>query len=775
LPGQAQNLDVTKTRCAAELGGVESAPAACRRATELAWCARTKFDAVLQTARTTFDRCAEVCPEPRKLADILPTFAFERRQNRTISSKLHHSSAVSSEILMIGDAARRLDLISKVRDCGYEVMLADSRDVMTHLRQSASSLPVAIVVCMDDVPAAELLASLRRSREGANIPVLLHAALRNDRYNLADLLDLGADHIVVEPVDFAGLRQALLELAGPPANSSVEAAGRPREEPADSGLWEGAGQLGGPGTAELEVEERVVTHPGSANVGADPGDSGDRFEIELASMGMEVIPDVEPEGDTLEADDPQTHLGLEPNARATFARAHRGAPRSPAETAPLNVETLARSGHQGENDTRILKAPRIDARTEDDLSRLRAGSGAGGTLERGLQLAAGGQRSESGQGLEREAFARTSIVDQTREESGGRAKLESALPFEYGGLGTAGRIVDLELARLIWWLHQRAYDGILELAGPSGLRRLVWQHGQLVGASSTAASDRVSSILAAKGWLTRQQSESLQIYESALNSNHEAIVRLIARQGLLKPREIAMASEVILLHVIGSALNSTQGTWRLLAPDWQVESSNLHLPPLRALVVFVLRYAEAGQLALWLQAFELTPYWRTDDPQATLDHLAGLAGVPANKLQWLLACDGLTPLSELNKDNDPASLAWCYLLHVIGAIELPLHSGSDQSIDAIEIDHLRINERLHLAREGNYFALLGLAPGASEAEIRRAGHELSELFSPPLIEPESALRFSAQLHEIRAAIHAAAELLSEENLRRAYGAHWSAN
>ena len=69
----------------------------------------------------------------------------------------------------------------------------------------------------------------------------------------------------------------------------------------------------------------------------------------------------------------------------------------------------------------------------------------------------------------------------------------------------------------------------------------------------------------------------------------------------------------------------------------------------------------------------------------------------------------------------------------------------------------RILERLRLAREGDYFELLGLARDAARSEIRQAHAELISTFADDALEPESRTRHARELRELRAAIERVGE------------------
>jgi hypothetical protein len=145
---------------------------------------------------------------------------------------------VSGEILIVGDASRRRELVERVSGLGYAVDVCSPRELARVIRTELR--PAAIIVAMEDTDPALLLAGLRRTRDGAAIPVVLYGRLGGAIRDLADVLDLGGDQFVEDPASSATLREVLLELAGAPSGGregatrghgsgrEVRGAGQPR-------------------------------------------------------------------------------------------------------------------------------------------------------------------------------------------------------------------------------------------------------------------------------------------------------------------------------------------------------------------------------------------------------------------------------------------------------------------------------------------------------------------------------------------------------------------
>src|SRR5690606_11959536 len=111
---------------------------------------------------------------------------------------------------------------------------------------------------------------------------------------------------------------------------------------------------------------------------------------------------------------------------------------------------------------------------------------------------------------------------------------------------------------------------------------------------------------------------------------------------------------------------------------------------------------------------------------------------------WLRRFDGRHGVAALLSDgaDEQALFALLLTLDLAGCVELreqpePIVEGSR---DPAQIDGERILERLRLAREADYFELLGVARDASRSEIRQAHSELGTTFADDALEDEARRR-----------------------------------
>ena len=136
------------------------------------------------------------------------------------------------QLLIVADPDRGRDVAEQVRALGYDANTCAPRELNRMVRMADP--PDAVMLSADDADPSLVLAGLRRSRRGASIPVLVFAAMGGDIKDLADVLDLGGDGFVPEPIEDDVLSQALDELVGPPEEPQLDAP-RARERRGSSG------------------------------------------------------------------------------------------------------------------------------------------------------------------------------------------------------------------------------------------------------------------------------------------------------------------------------------------------------------------------------------------------------------------------------------------------------------------------------------------------------------------------------------------------------------
>ncbi|HEY0133272.1 MAG TPA: hypothetical protein VGB85_04305, partial [Nannocystis sp.] len=279
------------------------------------------------------------------------------------------------EIFIVGDRSHRGALIPRVQDLGYTVTPVRERELSG--RVASSPAPAAVLVCLGETNASELVDAVRRGRD--DVPVVLLGSLGGELRDLADVLELGADHFLAAPVGDEELARVLAELAGPGAPTVIEAeegagaeAGDLEDEDEldeeDEPVRPLTGRLRGrspvPGQLHRSLEmlaARLQTH--------ESGDA-EPDNLDLESLGLDATPDVDGELDPQvgplltdpESSDPAAPQRPEPTQRisarprpVTDHEDSRGAMQG-EDTQQLQLRDEAEAGHV-RRDMEELAAP----------------------------------------------------------------------------------------------------------------------------------------------------------------------------------------------------------------------------------------------------------------------------------------------------------------------------------------------------------------------------------------------------------------------------------
>jgi hypothetical protein len=664
---------------------------------------------------------------------------------------------VLPEVLIVGESTRRDALAGRVRALGYEAAVCGPDAVAG--RVSANPPPAVVVVCIADTDTPALMATLRSTGAGAAIPVTLCGSFGGSIRDLADVLDLGADHFLEEPVTDDLLVSALEGLAGPPPRAPDMPAEPISEEPDEADV---GNQTFDSWPVRTEVIDEPPPPPPSSRTRSisdhkplpppDPvigqlhrtlGMLGDRRrepeatgevegdDLDLAGFGLDEMPDLELDADVV--DPGESHDRLEVGEVNVIA----------SGTAPFGLTTGRRQ--IGPRETTVL-------------------------LE------------EPGPLLERRPLPRTGRRagdTDPKSVTGADDRPRRAVPLP---IERRGSLAAVEVPRLLWRLHRGEFDGAVALVRSRVEKRLWMEAGQIVFARSNLGQDRLVDGLLRRGLLTRAQYEAAR--RLAAKEPRRA-GQLLVEAGLLKPGELPRVLREHLSHIVDSTFPWTDGSWELVPGEKCEEAVRLETPTALVLAAGVRHRMEPAQLVALLGGLDQFPRLRTD----AVDRMGGIAAL-ADQLvmspseEALLArLDGKTSLRRLLDGagagpdalevDEAELLALVYVLHVLEVVDVVGEAQPEPASDhdPVALDGQRITERLKLAREADYFALLGLDRAATRADVRRAWSELGRTFADESLEPRTRTELADQLAELRSALDEARDILCDDALRSAYLAH----
>lgn len=594
---------------------------------------------------------------------------------------------MAPEVLIVGEASRRADLLERIVGLGYEAAVC----TRTALEQRIArvDVPGAVVVCTEDVDPRALMTALRATRRGSGVPVTLYGPLGGRSGDLADVLDLGADHFLEAPATDDALAAALDELLGP--------SGRPAATSASSGS-----HLAVPSNGRSDADTDIVM--GQLHRTLDilearlrEREDVESDELDLDALGVPALPEVDEGSGTSGAASDSLEL---PSTSAPRARA------------PARRDRTERLGHG-------------EARREE------------GTSSRATSTHDGPPSGVQPPVAER------------------------------------GSLDRMEVPRLLWTLHRARYSGSLVIEQGRVEKRLRWQDGEITSATSNVGHDRLIDGLLRRGLLTREQyAHARRLVASGSGPSGARLVEA----GMLKPAELSRVLRAHFIRIIDSTFPWTEGQWRL-APGEASEEEGLAGTPVSLVVAEGVRHRmESAQLLALLGGVELRPRFVVES--ATEGGTRGLAErllMSASEEAWLGRLDGTATLRELlarPETDELELLGLVYTLHVLEHVELAAQVEEPAAVaaplDPVGLDMARIDERLQLGREGDYFAVLGVPRDAARLEVRRAHADLLLTFDEANLERTVAQRLRAELEELRDLLDEARDVLADEGLRSAY-------
>ncbi|HET6585862.1 MAG TPA: DUF4388 domain-containing protein, partial [Nannocystaceae bacterium] len=492
---------------------------------------------------------------------------------------------------------------------GYEVELVPPAGACDRIADGV--LPRVVVVCLADVDPPDFMTSLRRVQRGAAVPVTLYGSLGGTVLDLADVLDLGADHFLEEPVGDDQLASALEALAGPPNAEPMRDA-----EPVEPA------EISWPTSTEVidEPEPRLRPASESSTRTSDPvigqlsrtldfladrrtrsDDEAD--DLDLASLGIEVVPELEADQGALDPAESQDRLEV-----AELRVLH---PAAPAGTG---------TGSGADRRGRASIGPRESTVLLEDSSPLPS---------RPMQLAE--PIAEQGTGPGRE---RTAPVVAVTSEIADRPRRRVPLPLERDG-----DLSTVEVPRLLSKLYRSRFTGRLALTSARVEKAMWFDSGALVYARSTAGHDRLIDGLVRRGLVTRDQyDEARSMIESAPRRAGQVLVEA----GFLKQSELVTALQDHLARIVDSTFAWSEGTWTL-EPDVRCDEPVLLTIPTAVLLVDGIRERlEPAQLWTLLGGPRAHPRLRDGaaaNPTARRE-LAEDLRLGAVEEQWLERFDG---------------------------------------------------------------------------------------------------------------------------------------
>jgi hypothetical protein len=383
-------------------------------------------------------------------------------------------------------------------------------------------------------------------------------------------------------------------------------------------------------------------------------------------------------------------------------------------------------------------------------------------------------------------------------ESPSRVELASAIdhplpPAPQPALDEEGELADHDVAELMARVHASGFTGRVRFTRGEHEKRLYFDEGAPVFATSSFPNDRLGDLLWREGKLTREQMQKTR--ELSVEPGRRTAQTLV-EMGLLKSSEIFPALRRSVEEIFWSLFGWDDGSYQIgpeqPPPDERVRPSGHAW----ALILEGVRRKYSMERLLEL----VGPPEVVLTPTTALDRALGDANLSKVERGVAALFDGERSLSQVtlamsetpgNAISEAALYALTWGLQAVGALRQG--GGNEQAVrsastlvsgpsfdrrqgarngDATDSDRTVDRERLLAKRaqiaDCDYFSVLGVDRQASTHEIDRAWERLRGDFAPERFPAELRAELDGAFLEIREVLDEAHRVLRDDAMRRSY-------
>lgn len=691
-------------------------------------------------------------------------------------------------------------MLAALADAGMpEPALGTGGDETLELFESSEPDVVVIVAGLLEGDLPSLAGAMRSGSHGRPAPIVLIASADGGMRSEDDARAVAFDHFVSRPIDSKGLVDIVIQSSREATSARLEAAmaiaiedfvadamgslavatspapAAPAESPTSESDAEefAASEVAAPESAHADTGEVTRVHGRARPVqnwreptqvlleGA--GDSEPGLDPESRQLLDEVLPgdadvDVEDEfGDLseIDEDDDETtlaHHSEEEPSGGDFARQLR-------QKMSAMAERLFPG--QSSDDNTVNISPPSAAHTEIDLGSIVDDS-----------------ESEDLLGTSTQARVSESEITMARGSDSG------ATTGHHGHFGQAlaGQIGGHEndIATLLAHFWKSDFSGSLVLRHDDEEKRVHFEKGSVVFASSGTGDDRMSDLLVREGKINAKQLEECR---AQVASSGRRMGEVLVGKGYLKPRELLPAVRLHLEDILYSLFAWTSGSYDALPEQALDERIRLSRHPAALIVEGVRRKYDRERIEACLGNMDTLVVL---DNSRRLTTVVGATELSVGELKAQRLFDGSHSLDEIAAACDVKALRVAQLAHalvclgVAEVVDRGIDEGAERGQSAsthlvgetdLEIDRQRVLAKYQLVQSADYFQLLGVRLDASAFEIRRAyesaqRHFAMESFPTPLQE-----ELSDMICEIGGIIEEAFLVLSNDTFRSSYRAN----
>lgn len=312
--------------------------------------------------------------------------------------------------------------------------------------------------------------------------------------------------------------------------------------------------------------------------------------------------------------------------------------------------------------------------------------------------------------------------------------------------------------------------GLLEIHGPTGVRRVFLELGRPVAALSDVLEEQLPEVALRLGRVLKEQADEAR--RIGPSSPRRQAIHLV-EAGALKAQELYDTVRAQALAALHGAFTVEEGRWRWLEQGCPDEM-RVALPdhPFALITDGIRRKLSLPRIHRRLGG----PATLLATSQAPELHLLSLT---ARERRLAEQVDGLKTAEELVFISGLGEEATYQVLYALAAtgqatvqVRGPMPEGRaftpEERQAEVVIDRRRIEEKFRQALESDYFEILGVPLEATAYEIRTAHERLSRIFHPGRYAAEEFRDLWGKIEEVRRALDDAHDVLKDEGLRADY-------
>jgi hypothetical protein len=313
--------------------------------------------------------------------------------------------------------------------------------------------------------------------------------------------------------------------------------------------------------------------------------------------------------------------------------------------------------------------------------------------------------------------------------------------------------------------------GALVLTNRGVARRIVFEGGEPLVATSNGRDDRLTELLYREGRLTDTQREAASAIISGSGRRAGAV---LVEKGFISARELFPLVRYHYETLIIDSFTWNQGTYHFEEGEPEISERILLELPAATLIMEGLRAKGTRVDADRLMPPGAVPI-RRDRGVCDLEDL-GLSSREMEILDW---CEGERTTSQLARRFSMAEPDLRTVLLGLAVLGWVGTTGQSVAVGAgvrpvpvfvpeTEVERARVLDKIAKVEEGTYFEILEVPQEATEYEIRKSHRRLQGFFDIHRFASEELTDLRGKVDVIRAVIDEAFEVLSDSEIREEY-------